>query len=50
MVGCKSCKNKNDEIHRLKQIILDVLILLRDSYQETESDSDYESESDYDSE
>lgn len=41
-MNCRNCENKNDEIHRLKQIILDVLILLRDSYQETESD--YESE------
>ena len=44
MTNCRNCENKNDEIHRLKQIILDVLILLRDSYQETDSDSDYDSE------
>ncbi len=46
MTNCRNCENKNDEIHRLKKIILDVLILLRDSYQELESDTD----SDYDSE
>ena len=46
MANCRNCENKNDEIHKLKQIILDVLILLRDSYQEleTETDSDYDSE------
>ena len=41
MANCRNCENKNDEIRRLNKIILDVLILLRDSYQEQ---TDYESE------
>ena len=52
MSSCKNCINKTNEIYKLKQIIFEIVNLLRDLYQQ-ENDSDSDSEyqpSDYESE